>query len=450
MNASQFLRYLGNQLGEGAKANYYALHQNSRRLFRLAQPSNWKLAAHVMRDQCRYSATAKPVKGEAWARANAAVEWLLRAKAAAGDGGVSYGYFPCEGSQPWRPSYPESTGYIIPSLLRYAQLTETASIRQTALELGRWEADIQMDSGAVQGGLVCSRSQQSPSVFNTGMVLDGWSAAYRASGEEVFARAAIRAAEFLVQDLTRDGHFKTHGSYVVPHAIKTYNVLCAWPLYLAGEDFSEPRYKAAAVRLTEAAMREQRRNGWFNNNCLTHPEIPLLHTIAYALQGILEVGSLVGRRDCLEAVRKTLDALIPRIGCDGFIHGRFFSDWEPASLSSCLTGSAQLAVVCYRFAECTGEPFYRQAGERLLNYLKALQAMDSSVEDINGALAGSFPFFGGYMTAGYPNWATKFLLDALMLQIRYADEECPVDEERVQDQPFPLVAVTLALGTLAS
>jgi hypothetical protein len=35
---------------------------------------------------------------------------------------------------------------------------------------------------------------------------------------------------------------------------------------------------------------------------------------------------------------------------------------------------------------------------------------------LNGALAGSFPIFGAYMPAGYPNWATKYFLDALLLQ----------------------------------
>ena len=54
--------------------------------------------------------------------------------------------------------------------------------------------------------------------------------------------------------------------------------------------------------------------------------------------------------------------------------------------------------------------------DRLVDYLKGLQVLDSACAEVNGALAGSFPLFGGYMRAGYPNWATKYLLDALMLQ----------------------------------
>jgi hypothetical protein len=53
---------------------------------------------------------------------------------------------------------------------------------------------------------------------------------------------------------------------------------------------------------------------------------------------------------------------------------------------------------------------------RLVNFLKSLQRMNPEHPDIRGALPGSFPIVGEYMTAGYPNWATKYFLDALILQ----------------------------------
>jgi len=37
---------------------------------------------------------------------------------------------------------------------------------------------------------------------------------------------------------------------------------------------------------------------------------------------------------------------------------------------------------------------------------------------VNGAIGGSYPLLGSYMTAGYPNWATKYFLDGLLLQER--------------------------------
>jgi hypothetical protein len=399
------------------RENYWMVRKTLARLGRLFENSNRVFARHVAKDLSRYlAASIEPISGETTERARAAVDWLLRAQNAADDGGVSLGYFPCDEQNGWRVSYPETTGYIVTSLLEFARRYGDEQVRQSALRMARWEVSIQMPSGAVQGGPVCPPEKRTPCAFNTGMVLDGWSAAYRSSGDSVFLEAARRASEFLVHDLTDEGYFRTNGEFVTSEEIKTYNCLCAWPLYHIGTDAHNLDYQKAAVRIVEAALRLQQPNGWFSYNCLTRSDAPLLHTIGYTLQGVLEVGRLADREDFIAAARRGVDALLPRISSKGFLHGRFYGNWQPASLSSCLTGSAQFAVVCYGLFECTGSRQYLNTAERIVNYLKALQATDSPNPGINGALAGSFPILGSYMTAGYPNWATKYFLDALMLQ----------------------------------
>jgi hypothetical protein len=379
-------------------------------------------ARHVANDLTRYLiGTARPRRGETRERARAAAAWLMRAQDATPDKGVSYGYFPngsADGA--WKPSYPETTGYIIPSLLEYARRYGEDEAYQRALRMARWEIEVQMPSGAAQGGMLCPPDQRAPAIFNTGMVLQGFTAAYRATGEECFLDAGRRAADFLVADLGPDGHFRTHGPFVVQDKIKTYNCLCAWALYRFGEDTGDDRYRDAAIRSVTAAIQQQQPNGWFSDNCLDRPEAPLVHTIGYTLQGILEVGALAGRDDFIAAARRGTDPLIARLERSGFLHGRFDANWEPATFSSCLTGSAQLAVICYRLFEVAGEQAYRDAADRLIDFLKSLQVLDSPLEGLNGALAGSFPILGSYMTGGYPNWATKYFLDGLMEQDRLA------------------------------
>ena len=123
-----------------------------------------------------------------------------------------------------------------------------------------------------------------------------------------------------------------------------------------------------------------------------------------------------GREDFIVAVRRGIDPIIKKVTLEGYLPGRFYNDWEPASLSSCLTGSAQLALVCYRLGEVTGEPGYPLIANRLVNYLKSLQSLKLQYQAVNGAIAGSFPILGEYMRAGYPNWASKYFVDALMMQ----------------------------------
>lgn len=408
-----------NYFNSSLRRTYWGAAAFAAEIRALFRPSNKAFRSEVLRNYGRFVFTSvTPVTGETEQRAQAAVHWLLRAQAATRDDGVSLGYFPCdkEAGSGWRASYPETTGYIITSLLTFAKKFDDAAAAAAAMRMAAWEVAVQMPSGAVQGGPVCAPERQTAAAFNTGMVLDGWCSAYAYSGDQTILSAARRAADWLVSDVDESGYFKTNGAFVSAGENKTYTCLCAWAIYRFGALVQDERYKLAAVSIIEAALRQQQPNGWFAHNCLTHSNSPLTHTIGYTLQGVLEVGILAGRADFVEAVRRTADAVLPRIARSGYLPGRFYADWEPAGFSSCLTGSAQIAIVCYRLTAHTGDSSYRTSADRLVNYLKALQVEQSGDTGVVGAIAGSFPIFGGYMRAGYPNWATKYYLDALLLQ----------------------------------
>ena len=78
------------------------------------------------------------------------------------------------------------------------------------------------------------------------------------------------------------------------------------------------RYVHAAVRNAEYCLSHQTANGWFPNCCLSDKERPLLHTIAYTMQGLLNIGKLTSRQDLIAGARKTADAEIDIMGSDDF------------------------------------------------------------------------------------------------------------------------------------
>jgi uncharacterized protein YyaL (SSP411 family) len=357
-----------------------------------------------------------PIRGQTRERARAAAAWLARAQDATPDDGVSYGYFPCDVAGGWDVSYPETTGYIIPSLIAFAKHDNDPSLIARALRMARWETSIQMPSGAVQGGKLMPPEKQTAAAFNTGMVLHGFSAAFRESFDPAIFAAGRQAADFLVNDMTPEGYFRTNGAFVAPDRIKAYNALCGWALYLFGQDAKEERYIAAAIRAAEGAMKQQRENGWIADNCLTDPNAPLTHTIGYTLQALIEIGVLAKRPEFIEAALKGVEPLVTRLSPTGRLAGRYRADWTPAVGSTCLTGSAQIAIVLYRLTKELGDQRWAAAADRIVDWLKASQVVDCADPGVNGALAGSLPIFGEYMTGGYPNWATKYFLDALMLQ----------------------------------
>lgn len=391
----------------------------------------------VLKEQFRSAKAITPVVGETAERATAAVRWLVAGQDTTPDGGVSYGYFPVSPAAGWDVSYPETTGYIMTSLIGFARRTGQADLIDRAFRMAQWESDIQMPDGAVQGGKVTTPDRQSAASFNTGMVLDGFVSVLQERDDCALARAAERAGDFLVQDLNEIGLFETHGPFVSADAIKIYSVLSAWALYRLGELTGTARYSNAAIRAVEGALKFQQENGWFAYNCLTDHLRPLTHTIGYTAQGILEVGVAAGRDDFVVASERCLRGVLPNIQPNGYFAGRFHSDWRPAVRWVCLTGSAQIAIVAYRLSELRGNGEYLAAANGLVNYLKAVQHVDTGVEGIDGALAGSYPISGDYMTAGYPNWATKYFLDALMLQ---------ADAAKIALTPAQQVPVNLAMS----
>jgi hypothetical protein len=93
----------------------------------------------VLKDQFRSPKLVAPISGETAERAAAAVRWLIAAQDATPDKGVSYGYFPVSPAKGWDISYPETTGYIMTSLIDFARLTGQAELVDRAYHMAQWD-----------------------------------------------------------------------------------------------------------------------------------------------------------------------------------------------------------------------------------------------------------------------------------------------------------------------
>ncbi|HEY7727226.1 MAG TPA: pectate lyase [Candidatus Eisenbacteria bacterium] len=348
-----------------------------------------------------------------------AMEWLCRAQDTTGSGGVSRCYSlvlrRSEGRRGWMSAYPETTGYIIPTFYDYARLAGDSTFRERALAMARWESDLQMEAGAVMGGV--QGFPPTPAVFNTGQVLFGWARAYRETGDERFLESARRAADFLVAAQDPDGAWRRHGSRYALAGVHLYDARTAWGLLEAAAVTLDPRHRDAAARNLEYVRSRQAPNGWFPDCCLDDPRRPLLHTIAYAMEGLLEGGVLLGEERFLAAARRAAEALRGRQRRDGSLAGRFDAAWEPRASWSCLTGNAQTAVVWLRLDQIAAETKYRDAARRLVRYLETTQDLEARDPGVRGGVAGSYPRSGEYGPFEFLNWAAKFFVDALLLEL---------------------------------
>lgn len=339
-----------------------------------------------------------------------AAAWLCRAQDHGSDRGVSYG---TEFGKGFMVSYPETTGYIIRTFLDLARHFGDEAYLERAVAMGHWEVDIQMKSGAVMGGPY--NTDPTPAVFDTGMVLLGWSSLYRATGIESFRTAGVRAGQWLLDMQEPNGHWVRGNNALYANPDSTvYNVKAAWGLAEMGVATQDRTFVDAAVRNAEYTLTRQRPNGWFEDCCLEDKERPLLHTIAYTMQGLIGIGRLTGRQDFIDGAARTSESLMRLMTEDGFIPGKIDCNFRGASGWCCLTGTAQTAIVWSQLGALTGRPQFRQAAERANRYLMARHDISNADLSIRGGLAGSWNVWGDYGRFKVLNWATKFLADALL------------------------------------
>jgi hypothetical protein len=339
------------------------------------------------------------------------MDWLCCAQdnSRSRDGGVARDYSLIHG---WASSYPETTGYIIPTFLNCADAGGRPDLRERALGMADWLVRIQLPEGAFQGGKIDSVPRV-PVTFNTGQILLGLAAAEVAFGG--YREPVRRAADWLVETQDADGCWRKHPTPFAAPGEKEYETHVAWGLFEAARIEPERGYGRAGLANVRWALSSQAPNGWFSKCCLDEPTRPLTHTIAYALRGVLEAYRFSEDRFFLDAARKTADGLHSALGSDGTLPGRLLPDWSGAANWVCLTGTAQVAYCWMLLSRFTGEPHYAQAAFKANRFVRRTVRIDGPPET-RGGVKGSFPVNGDYGRYEYPNWGPKFLADSLMLE----------------------------------
>jgi len=341
-------------------------------------------------------------------RLHEAIAWLCRTHEATGRMGSSKGFSLLRG---WLPAYPETTGYVIGTLLDYAaREAGRDALVQRAREMGDWERRIQEPDGGIMQGQIGTLPRRSI-VFNTGQVLHGWIDLEEA-GHTGYDEAAARAAGLLTTEMRADGTWNPAVQY--SGLAHTYDSRVAWAMLRWAARSGDDGVGDAARRQLDWVCTRQQANGWFADCVFKTATTPSTHAIAYTLRGLLESYVIAGEQRWLEAVLRTSEVLIRKFEVMSRLVSNFDEAWRPTSMHSCLTGTVQLGGVWLRLYQVTGDARWLNAGLKATEQAAARQET-SHWKPIRGALAGSFPVWGRYAPLQYPNWATKFLADSLML-----------------------------------
>jgi hypothetical protein len=345
------------------------------------------------------------------AAAHRAARWLVRSQERGGGaGGSSAFYMPLRG---WAPPYPETTGYIVPTLWRASDAFAEPALARAAEGMAAWLLTLQAQAGWFPGGTLGRRSERRPSVFNTGQILFGLLEAEARTGEAAYGAAARRAIDWLVRTEGADGRWR-EGAYR-PGPQPSYYAHVCWPMaaYVArhgGEDL-----RRAVVRALDAILEDRTPQGTFRHWGFSPGRPAFTHTIAYTLLGLVESARLLDRWEPYgRLAAESAERLLRRFEVRKRLAGAYDEDWSGTFWYACLTGHCQVASTWLALHDRLGDPRYLSGAIKVVEHVLSRQSSGGMWRETAGAIAGSSPPWGRYMAFRYPNWAAKFFIDAAL------------------------------------
>lgn len=272
-----------------------------------------------------------------------------------------------------RKSYPEVSGYYIPTLIRWGY-------KDIALTYAKWLCSIQKEDGSWY-----DTEDELPYVFDSAQILKGL-LAIRADYREADL-SIIRGCEWLLSNMTQEGRLLAWDDSIwgdgkiYSELIHTY---CISPIYEAGRIFNRADFIEGAERMID----------YYTTKC--RDEILdfglLSHFYAYVMEAMLDIGKPELAREAMEKV-----AALQKDS--GAVPAYKDVDWV------CSTGLFQLAIVWFRLGDT-------ERGNKAFEYACKLQNetggwFGSYLSEVNATETNTY----------FPNeeisWAVKYFLDAL-------------------------------------
>ena len=271
-------------------------------------------------------------------------------------------------------SYPEVTGYYIPTLLRWGY-------KERAVSYAKWLCSIQKKDGSWYDTL-----NEAPYIFDSAQILKGLlSVRNLYKDKDTIDQAIVNGCNWILKCMTAEGQLitptETAWGGVATELIHTY---CLSPLIEAARIFNKKEYEEAAYKILNYYKTNYRQQ-IVNFSMLSH-------FYAYVVEAMIDMGEN-------ELARQAMSNMEVYQKENGAVPAYNNVDWV------CSTGLFQLALIWYRLGD-------EQRGNRAFTYACKLQ------NETGG-------WYGSYISEAdenetndyFPNaeisWANKYFLDAL-------------------------------------
>lgn len=360
---------------------------------------------------------------------NLSIDWLIRSlDPVTGGSRANYSLF-FNGVKGWSGPYPETTGYIIPTFLNVSQqFNEFRYLQDRSIRMGEWLLSIQFSDGAFPGNIYYPERKMEKSIFNTGQIILGLTSLYDFLKDARYLESASRAAQWLCDNQEKDGTWNRY-NYVSGFSPSYYSRV-SWPILKVFYRTGNELFKAAAIRNLDSIIGRQLPNGFIDGAGFRPGKPVFLHTLAYTIRGLMESSSILNEGRYWESAYRFAEKVLQKFETRKLMCGAYNTDFSGISWYQCLTGNAQIAIIWLKIFLKTGDFRFLNAAHKAIDLVVKNQVRRSVNPNLIGALSGSSPVYGRYMALRYPNWASKFFIDSLLLEEEALQQ--PINELRIE------------------
>lgn len=310
----------------------------------------------------------------------------------------------------WSKPYPETTGYLLGTLINASQVLSDQSLLDLAQKQISYFESIQFENGGFQ----ISRNENKSLVFDSSQILLGLCQIYIHNKSKRTLNIAKKTYNYLIACMNDIGYFVV-GNYVEDYN-PAYYTRIVWALILF-EKTTNKEHKKSLLLLTNL-LELKNKNHFFKKLSFHNTPFALTHNLIYTYRGIWESALLLNDKALQKETSNSVSAIVEStIFKDNMFYGEYNEDWKANKTFVCSVGNAQLVCLLIRIINENGNTKLFNTIPDLMNPLIKSQRKFRILN--KGAITSSIPIWGKYQRFKYTNWTQKFFSDALMSLISY-------------------------------
>lgn len=304
----------------------------------------------------------------------------------------------------WTNDYPETTGYLLSTLLNTSTLLKDNELKELALSQIKYFESLQLN----HGGFKISKDSKKSYVFDSAQIMLGLTALYQNHKDDQLLKMINKCYVWLISLIDDNGEFID--SNFQKNYNPSYYSRIVWSLLKAELLLKTKSEKTTCLYKKILSLLNS--NGTFNDCSFDGSPFAFTHNLIYSYRGLWESANLFDDNVQLLRIENHIYSLSQKINSEYIFNGEYDNQWNIRKPFVCMVGNAQLTTLLLLIYKTKKEKSLLKTCEILMSPLFLRQSKFSLFN--KGAIPSSIPIWGKYQRFKYTNWTQKFYADAIV------------------------------------